>query len=397
MTFRTARLCAASLLLTLTACRNMPADKAPSTDNAAPAASSTPTPAGVQTAPFGTLPSGQAVTQYTLKNANGIELRAITYGGIITSLKTPDKTGAFADIVLGYDNLDGYLKTTPYFGAIVGRYGNRIAKGKFTLDGTTHTLATNNGPNALHGGVVGFDKVLWTGKPVTVAGGQAVEFSYTSKDGEEGYPGTLQVTVRYTLTDSNQLQIEYHATTDKATPVNITQHSYFNLAGDGSGDVLKHEVTLNADRFTPVDSTLIPTGALQSVAGTPFDFRKPTAIGARINDTDTQLKNGGGYDHNWVLTRNGEGLSAAAHVYEPTSGRTLHVETTEPGVQFYTGNFLDGTITGKSGHVYKYRNGFCLETQHFPDSPNQAAFPSTILKPGAEHVSRTVFTFGVER
>lgn len=396
MTFRPASLAAATLLLTLTACSKMPADKSPAADSPS-ADAGTAQQSGVETKPFGKLPSGQEVTAYTLKNANGIELTAITHGGIITSLKTPDKTGAFTDIVLGYDNVDGYVKATPYFGAIIGRYGNRIANAKFSLDGKTYALAANNGPNALHGGVQGFDKVLWTGKPVAVSGGKAVEFSYTSKDGEEGYPGTLQVTVRYTLTDSNQLQVDYHATTDKATPVNLTQHTYFNLAGDGSGDVLNHEVTLDADRFTPVDSTLIPTGVLQPVAGTPFDFRKPTTIGSRINGADQQLKNAGGYDHNWVLTRTGTGLSHAAHVTEPTSGRTLDVSTTEPGIQFYTGNFLDGTITGKAGHVYKHRTGFCLETQHFPDSPNQPSFPSTILKPGAEYSSRTVFTFGVVR
>lgn len=397
MTFRPAPLAAATLLLTLTACSKMPADKSPASDAAATAASNIRTESGVDVRPFGTLPSGQDVLAYTLKNANGVELTAISYGGIITSLKTPDKTGAFTDIVLGYDNLDGYLKTTPYFGAIIGRYGNRIGKATFSLDGKTYTLAANNGPNALHGGVQGFDKVLWTGKPVAATDGKAVEFSYTSKDGEEGYPGTLQVTVRYTLTDSNQLQIDYHATTDKATPVNLTQHSYFNLAGDGSGDILQHEVQLDADRFTPVDSTLIPTGVLQPVAGTPFDFRTPTAIGSRINNADQQLKNGGGYDHNWVLTRSGTGLSHAARVVEPTSGRTLDVSTTEPGIQFYTGNFLDGTITGKSGHVYKHRTGFCLETQHFPDSPNQPSFPSTILRPGQTYTSRTVYTFGVTR
>ena len=396
MTLRPVRTIAATLLLTLPACSKMPADKTPPADttrNAAP----TPASSGVTSKPFGKLPSGQEVTAYTLKNANGVELTAINYGGIITSLKTPDKTGAFADIVLGYDDLAGYVKTTPYFGAIIGRYGNRIGKATFTLDGKAYALAANNGPNALHGGVAGFDKVLWTGTPVASAAGKAVEFTYTSKDGEEGYPGTLQVTVRYTLTDSNQLQVDYRATTDKATPVNLTQHSYFNLAGDGSGDVLKHEVMLNADRFTPVDSTLIPNGVLQPVAGTPFDFRKPTAIGAHIADTDVQLKNGGGYDHNWVLNRSGAGLSAAARVVEPTTGRTLEVATTEPGIQFYTGNFLDGTITGKSGHVYKHRTGFCLETQHFPDSPNQPSFPSTILKPGETYSSQTVFTFGVVR
>jgi aldose 1-epimerase len=388
---------AGAIILTLSSCSTMPADKTPHPDSGAVNSAAGTVQSRIATTPFGRLPSGQDVTQYTLKNASGIELRVIDYGGIITSLKTPDRNGAFADIVLGYDDLAGYLKTTPYFGAIIGRYGNRIASAQFTLDGVSHTLAANNGPNALHGGVVGFDKVLWTATPFAVDGGTGVRLTYTSKDGEEGYPGTLQVAVTYTLSDSNQLAIDYRATTDKATPVNLTQHSYFNLAGDGSGDVLQHVVAIDADRFTPVDSTLIPTGALQPVTGTPFDLRTPTAIGAHINSADAQIRNGGGYDHNWVLSRTGAGLAHAARVLEPTSGRTLDVATTEPGIQFYTGNFLDGTITGKSGHVYKYRNGFCLETQHFPDSPNQPAFPSTILRPGVAYESHTVFSFGVVR
>jgi aldose 1-epimerase len=396
MIFRTARpastILAAALVISLSACSKMPADKTASTDSAGTRTTNT-----VTTAPFGALPDGREVTQYTLKNASGIELRAITYGGIVTSLRTPDRTGAFTDIVLGYDDLAGYLKTTPYFGAIVGRYGNRIAKATFTLDGAKHTLAANNGPNALHGGMVGFDKVLWTGKPFSTDSTSGVEFSYVSKDGEEGYPGTLTVTVTYTLTNANEFAIDYRATTDKATPVNLTQHTYFNLAGDGSGTILGHQMAIDADRFTPVDATLIPTGVLQAVAGTPFDFRKPTAIGARIDTPDEQLVNGGGYDHNFVLTRSGEGLAHAARVVDTTSGRTLDVATTEPGVQFYSGNFLDGTITGKAGHVYQKRAGFCLETQHFPDSPNQASFPSTILRPGSTYSSRTVYTFGVQR
>jgi aldose 1-epimerase len=349
---------------------------------------------GVTQAPFGKTSDGQSVEIYTLMNANGVELKAITYGGIITSLKVPDRAGRFADIVLGYDTLDGYLKDSPYFGAIVGRYGNRIAKGQFTLDGKTYKLATNNGPNHLHGGVKGFDKVVWNGAPKSTAEGVGVVFSRVSPDGEEGYPGNLQVTVTYTLTDKNELMVDYHAGTDKATPVNLTQHSYFNLAAD-DGDVGGHLLTLNADRFTPVDDTLIPTGELASVAGTPFDFRKPTAIGARIDAGGVQLKNGKGYDHNWVLTRAGSGLQHAAHVVEPRSGRTLDIATTEPGVQFYSGNFLDGTIKGKGGRVYKHRSGFCLETQHYPDSPNHPNFPSTILQPGQTYSSKTVFTFGV--
>lgn len=357
--------------------------------------------AGGQTRPsvtrgaFGTMPDGQPIEVFTLTNARGVEVRAITYGGIITSIKVPDRAGRMADIVLGFDSIEGYFKDHPYFGAIIGRYGNRIAKGQFELDGRTYTLARNNGPNHLHGGLKGFDKVLWAGEPMS--GKTGVVFSRTSPDGEEGYPGNLAVRVSYTLTNSNELVVDYLATTDKSTPVNLTQHTYFNLTGDGSADVLGHELTIDADRFTPVDDTLIPTGELAPVQGTPFDFRKATAIGARINGAGTQLANGKGYDHNWVLNRSGTGLSLAARVVEPTSGRTLEVRTQEPGLQFYTGNFLDGSITGKAGHVYKRRTGFCLETQHYPDSPNQPNFPSTILKPGQEYRTTTVFTFGVSK
>ena len=348
---------------------------------------------GVTHAPFGNTPDGKAVEIYTLTNANGIELKAITYGAIITGLKTPDRAGRFADIVLGYDTLDGYLKDSPYFGAIVGRYGNRIAKGQFTLDGQTYKIAANNGPNHLHGGNKGFDKVVWNAAEKQGADGAGVVFTRVSPDGEEGYPGNLQVTVTYTLTDKNELIVDYHAGTDKKTPVNLTQHAYFNLAAD-DGDVLGHLLTINADRFTPVDATLIPTGELASVAGTPFDFRKPVAIGARIDADHVQLKNGKGYDHNWVLNRTGTALQHAVHVIEAKSGRTLDVATTEPGVQFYSGNFLDGSLKGKGGRVYKHRSGFCLETQHFPDSPNHPNFPSTILAPGGTYASKTVFTFG---
>ncbi len=344
---------------------------------------------------FGTMPGGTAVDAYILKNASGIEVKAIALGGIITSLKTPDRAGTLADIVLGFDRLDGYLKDHPYFGAIIGRYGNRIGKAQFTLEGKVYTLAKNNGPNHLHGGLEGFDKVLW--KTAAVPGQNAVTFTRTSPDGEEGYPGNLSVTVTYTLTDANELIVDYHATTDKPTPVNLTQHSYFNLAGDGSGDILGHELMINADRYTPVDDTLIPTGELAAVEGTPFDFRKPTAIGARITAGHPQLKAGGGYDHNWVLNRAGSGLQLAARVVEPKTGRTLEVSTEEPGMQFYSGNFLDGSITGKGGHVYAHRTGFCLETQHYPDSPNKPDFPSTILRPGQQYKTRTVFKFGVQR
>jgi aldose 1-epimerase len=350
---------------------------------------------GVTHAPFGKTADGQPVEIYTLTNANGVEIKALNYGCIITSLKVPDRAGKMADVVLGYDTLDGYLKASPYFGAVVGRYGNRIAKGQFTLDGKTYKLATNNGPNHLHGGNRGFDKVVWKATPKNGSDRVGVEFTRTSPDGEEGYPGSLQATVTYTLTDANALVVEYRAVTDKATPVNLTQHSYFNLAGDG--DILGHELTIHASRYTPVDDTLIPTGELATVDGTPFDFRKLTAIGARIATENAQLKNGGGYDHNWVLNRSGSGLQPAARLVDPKSGRTLDVATTEPGLQFYSGNFLDGTITGKGGHVYRHRTGLSLETQHYPDSPNHPNFPSTILRPGETYSSQTVFTFGVQK
>ncbi|MFB3922521.1 MAG: aldose epimerase family protein [Terriglobia bacterium] len=346
---------------------------------------------------FGRTGDGTSVDLYTLTNKNGIEVRAITYGGIIVSLRVPDKHGNFDDVVLGYDSLGGYLAKSPYFGAIIGRYGNRIGKAKFTLDGKEYQLAANNGPNALHGGLKGFDKVVWKAEPFERQGEVGVAFTYTSRDGEEGYPGNLAVKVTYTLTDKDELIIAYHATTDKATPVNLTNHSYFNLSGAGKRDVLGHEVMLNADHFTPVDETLIPTGKIAGVSGTPLDFTKPTAIGARIESNDQQMVFGKGYDHNFVINRQGPGLALAARVYEPTTGRVLEVETTEPGVQFYTGNFLDGSITGKGGHVYKQRYGFCLETQHFPDSPNKPEFPSTIVRPGKAYESRTIYRFSVRK
>jgi len=351
---------------------------------------------GVTRAPFGTTRDGKAVESYTLTNAHGLEMRVITYGGTITSLKVPDRSGHLGDIVLGFDTLDGYLKDPPYFGAIVGRYGNRIAKGQFSVDGKTFKLATNNGPNHLHGGIKGFDKVIWNAVPATDANGVSVTLSRVSPDGEEGYPGNLQATVRYTLADKNELAIDYRATTDKATPVNLTQHSYFNLADD-SGDILGHELTIHASRYTPVDGTLIPTGELATVDGTPFDFTKSTPIGARIATDNVQLKNGGGYDHNWVLDRTAPGLQPAARLVDPKSGRTLEVATTEPGIQFYSGNFLDGTITGKGSRVYRHRSGLCLETQHYPDSPNHSSFPSTVVRPGQTYSSQTVFTFGVQK
>ena len=343
------------------------------------------------------LVDGKPIELFTLTNAAGVEVTAMTYGGIITSWRVPDRRGELADVVLGFSDPGEYIKNnSPYFGAIIGRYGNRIGRARFVLDGRTYTLAANNGPNHLHGGIRGFDKHLWHGESVRRSDGVGVVFTRTSVDGEEGYPGNLKVRVTYTLTNANELAVAYEATTDKATPVNLTQHTYFNLAGQGTGDILRHEIRINADRFTPVDAGLIPTGELAPVDKTPFDFRQPTPIGARIRSEHPQMQFGRGYDHNWVLARSGPGLSLAADVYEPTSGRTLQVRTTEPGVQFYTGNFLDGTITGKDGRVYRERYGFCLETQHFPDSPNQPRFPSTILRPGQTYRTRTVFTTGVK-
>ena len=351
----------------------------------------------VTRAPFGRLPDGRSVELFTLTNAHGVEVRVMTYGGIITVIRTPDRAGQLDDVVLGFDNLAGYLKDSPYFGAIVGRYANRIAQGRFTLDGSSYHLARNNGPNALHGGVRGFDKVLWSGEPFRGDSGVGVTLRYTSKDGEEGFPGTLVTRVTYTLTPRDELVVDYEATSDKATPVNLSQHTYWNLRGTTGGSILDHVLMLDAAAFTPVDSTLIPTGDLAPVAGTPFDFRAATPIGARIAQENAQLRFGGGYDHNWVLDRKGPALVHAARLVEPTSGRTVDIHTTEPGVQFYSGNFLDGTIKGKGGRVYAHRSGLCLETQHFPDSPNHPGFPSTILRPGATYRSRTVFAFGVLR
>jgi len=345
--------------------------------------------------PFGVTAQGDSVALFTMTNANGVEVRVITYGGIIVSLKTPDREGRPADIVLGFDSLPPYLTRSPYFGAIIGRYGNRIAHGRLILDGETYTLTTNDGPNHLHGGDRGFDKVVWDAEPFEHETDRGLILRYTSADGEEGYPGTLRATVTYTLTDDDRLQFDYLATTDEATPVNLTQHSYFNLAGAGGDDVLGQELMIRASAFTPVDSTLIPTGEIRPVEGTPFDFRTPTPIGARIDADDPQIHTGRGYDHNFVLDRAGDGLELAARVTDPASGRTLEIRTTEPGLQFYSGNFLDGTITGKGGRVYGHRGGFCLETQHFPDSPNEPSFPSTILRPGQEYRSRTVLAFGV--
>ena len=350
----------------------------------------------VTRAPFGTMPDGTPVEIFTLTNQRGMVVRIITYGAIIQSIRVPDKNGRVADVVIGHDTLEGYRTASRFFGAVVGRYGNRIAKGKFTLDGHEYMLTVNNGPNHLHGGTVGFDKVVWT--PMTFVGtGTSVSLSRASPDGEEGYPGTLQVTVTYSLSDMNELTVRYIARTDKPTPINLTQHSYFNLAGHDAGDIGGHILLLNADRYTPVDATQIPTGAIASVAGTPFDFRTPAAIGLRMDADDDQLRIGGGYDHNFVLNDGRGQPGLAARVVEPTSGRTLEVSTTEPGIQFYSGNKLDGSITGKGGAVYSRRSGFCLETQHFPDSPNHPEFPSTILRPGNLFESVTVFRFGLEK
>jgi aldose 1-epimerase len=345
----------------------------------------------ISQAPFGHTLEGAPVVLYTLRSPGGIEARISDYGGIIVSLKTPDRDGHLEDVALGFDDLDGYLARNPYFGALVGRFCNRIAKATFALEGATYSLAANNGPNALHGGLKGFDKVVWQAAPISSASGPALELHYLSKDGEEGYPGNLQVNAVYALTDDQGLRLDLTATTDKTTIVNLTQHVYFNLAG--KGDILGHQVQIDADRFTPVDNALIPTGELRSVAGTPFDFRQPTAIGARIEQDDEQLQRGRGYDHNFVPNHPLSCLDVIARVSEPVTGRVLEVLTTEPGVQFYTGNFLDGTITGKGGQVYGRRSGFCLEAQHFPDSPNQPQFPTVTLKPGEVYRNTIMFRF----
>lgn len=346
---------------------------------------------------FGKTADGREINLYTLTNKNGMTVAITNYGGIVQSIKTPDRNGKLDDIVLGFETADGYLKEHPYFGALIGRYGNRIAKATFTLNGQVYKLAANDGPNHLHGGIRGFDKQLWSARESAEPASQRLELTYVSKDGEEGYPGTLSTTVVYTLTDENELRIDYTATTDKDTVLNLTNHSYFNLAGQGSSDILGHQIMIAADRFTPVDATLIPTGELKPVEGTPFDFRKATAIGARINAQDEQITRGRGYDHNFVLNRAGSDLALAARVTEPTSGRVMEVLTTQPGVQFYTGNFLDGSLRGKGGKVYGHRSGLCLETQHFPDSPNRPEFPSTVLRPGEKYTSTTIYRFAAEK
>lgn len=343
---------------------------------------------------FGTMPTGENVDLYLLRNVHGMEARITNYGGIVVSLTAPDRNGAYADIVLGFDDLESYLtKNDPYFGAIIGRYGNRIAGGRFKLNGVEYKLAVNNGENHLHGGIKGFDKVLWTGREMRTKDGPAVALTYLSKNGEEGYPGNLNVRVVYTLTNKNELKIEYSATTDKDTVINLTHHTYFNFLGEGNGTILNHRMQINADRFLPTDAGSIPTGELQKVAGTPFDFLKTAAIGARIDQDHEQLKFGRGYDHTWVINGRSGTLRHAATVTDSFNGRTMELWTTEPGVQFYTGNFLDGSLTGKSGKPYPRRSGFCLETQHYPDSPNQPSFPTTTLRRGAIYRSTTIYRF----
>ena len=346
---------------------------------------------------FGKTADGESVDLFTLTNRNGMEAKITNYGGIVTTLTAPDRNNKYADVVLGFNDLDSYLKGHPYFGALVGRYGNRIAKGRFTLNGIEYKLAVNNGENHLHGGIKGFDKVVWTARSMRTKLGPALSLTYVSKDMEEGYPGNLTVKVVYTLTNNNELRIDYSASTDKDTVTNLTHHSYFNLAGEGNGDILNHQLLLKASRFTPTDAGSIPTGELRNVQGTPFDFLKSTAIGARINQDEEQLKFGGGYDHNWVVNGRAGTLRQAASVYESTSGRVMDVWTTEPGIQFYTGNFLDGTLTGKSGKAYARRNGFCLETQHYPDSPNKPKFPTTTLRKGTTYRSTTIYRFSARK
>jgi len=379
------------MAFTLAACS---APSEPPSQPAAPAAA----PAA-QKASFGTTKEGAAVEIYTLTNKNGLVAKVMTYGATLTELLVPDRAGALGNVVLGFDAIEPYLAGVPYFGCTVGRVGNRIAKGTFTLNGKTYKLATNNGPNHLHGGLKGFDKVVWKAEVVPSSGGQqAVKFTYRSPDGEEGYPGNLDVTVVYTLTDANELRIDYTATTDKATPVNLTNHSYFNLAGDGVGTILDHVMMIAADEMTPVDDTLIPTGKLAPVKGTVFDFTTPTAVGARI--AKVPIAPPIGYDHNYVLSQAGGagreasgGLTLAARVTEPTTGRVMEVRTAEPGIQFYSGNFLDGTIKNRKGVPYEKHAAFCLETQHFPDSVNHSNFPSTILEPGQTYRTTTVYGF----
>jgi aldose 1-epimerase len=375
-----------------------PPASAPQAAAANPPAAEATTQSSVTHEPFGTTLDGKPVEIYTLQNDNGMVVRIMTYGGIIQSVKVPDKSGQMGDVALGYDTLDGYLTNSPYFGALIGRYGNRIAKGHFTLDGQEYTIFTNNVPNTLHGGRIGFDKRVWTVDKADLNkhGRPELVLSYTSPDGEEGYPGTLKVTATYVLlTKENTLRLSFKATTDKDTVVNLTGHSYFNLAGQGQGTVLDQVVYIDADKYTPVDSTLIPTGEIAPVEGTPFDFRTPTAIGARIGNDNEQLKFGGGYDHNFVVNHPMDKLGLDARVMDPKSGRVFEIWSTSPGLQFYSGNFLDGTIIGKGGMTYVHRGAFAMEPQHYPDSPNQPSFPSTVLHPGDTYHNTIVYKFSV--
>ena len=346
--------------------------------------------------PFGKTQDGKDVSLYTLKNKSGMTVKITNYGGVIQSISVPDRNKKMNDVVLGFDSMDGYLTKEPYFGAVVGRYANRIAKGTFKLDGKQYHVPVNDGPNALHGGIKGFDKRVWEAKDVSGSDGEALLLTYVSADGEEGYPGTLTATVKYTVTDNNELRLDYGANTDKDTVLNLTNHSYFNLAGAGTASVLDHKIMIAAEEFTPIDGTLIPTGKLEKVAGTPLDFTKSTVIGSRIDQANAQLKYGKGYDHNFVLHHASGQVSLAARVEEPTSGRVMEVSTDQPGIQFYTGNFLDGTNKGKGGKVYQHRSALCLETQHFPDSPNKPMFPTTVLKPGEHFHATTIFAFKTE-
>ncbi|MBO8187145.1 aldose epimerase family protein [Streptomyces spirodelae] len=346
---------------------------------------------------FGTLDNGDRVDRWTL-SGGGIRLRVLSYGGIVQSLEVPDRRGRTANVSLGFDSLDDYVADSPYFGALIGRYGNRIAGAKFTLDGTVYQLPANDGPNSLHGGTEGFDKRVWDVQPYRSGGDVGLTLRYVSKDGEMGYPGTLRTRVRYLLTPRGELRIDYEATTDKATVVNLTNHTYFNLAGEGSGSIEDHALRIAASRYTPVDATLIPTGTLARVAGTPFDFRHGKPIGKDLREGHQQILRGQGYDHNFVLDKGITGKPRhVVTVSEPGSGRIMRVATTEPGLQFYSGNFLDGTLKGSSGRIYRAGDGFCLETQHFPDSPNQPGFPSTVLRPGQTYRSSTVYSFGIDR
>jgi aldose 1-epimerase len=352
---------------------------------------------GITKETWGKTATGEPVDRYTLTNAKGASVQIITLGGTITSIKVPDRAGTVGEVTLGFDSLEGYLKPHPFFGVLVGRYGNRIGKAAFALDGKTYTLAKNNGEHSLHGGRKGFDKYVWKAREVASSAGLAIELTHVSPDGDEGFPGTLTATVVYTWSDANGLRIDYTATTDKPTVVNLTNHAYFNLSSGAAGTILDHELMLAADHFTPVDKGLIPTGEIRAVKGTPFDFTKARAIGQHIDATDEQIQYGGGYDHNFVLKGNAGTMRLAARVTERTSGRAMDVTTTEPGVQFYTGNFLDGTLVGRGGKTYGKRAGFCLETQHYPDSPNKPKFPSVVLRPGETYRTSTQYAFSVAK